>query len=62
VDQGRCWRRPLERPGYHLYSINLPPDGVHGLGIPTVVSARYSLRMTGSRTQTCPPVTCGSSS
>jgi hypothetical protein len=21
-----CWRRPLERPGYHLYSINLTPS------------------------------------
>jgi hypothetical protein len=46
--QGRCWRRPLERPGCHLYSINLPPGGVHGLGIPTVVSVRDSLRVTGS--------------
>lgn len=37
-----------QRPGYHLYSIHLPPGGVHGLGIPTVVSVRDSLRMTGS--------------
>lgn len=37
-----------QRPGYHLYSIHLPPGGVHGLGIPTVVSVRDGLRMTGS--------------
>jgi len=37
-----------QRPGYHLYSIDLPPRGVHGLGIPTVVSVRDGLRMTGS--------------
>ncbi len=37
-----------QRPGYHLYSIDLPPRGVHGLGIPTVVSVHAGLRMTGS--------------
>lgn len=39
-----------QRPGYHLYSIHLPPDGVNGLGIPTTVTVRDGLRMTGSPT------------
>ncbi|HEU5418854.1 MAG TPA: protein-disulfide reductase DsbD domain-containing protein [Streptosporangiaceae bacterium] len=37
-----------QKPGYHLYSIHLPPGGVNGLGIPTVVSVRDGLRVTGS--------------
>jgi hypothetical protein len=41
-------------PGYHLYSIHLPPGGVNGLGIPTVVSVRDGLRMTGSPTADAP--------
>jgi hypothetical protein len=37
-----------QKPGYHLYSIDLPPAGVNGLGIPTVVGVRGGLRVTGS--------------
>lgn len=43
-----------QRPGYHLYSINLPPGGVNGLGIPTVVTVRDGLRVTGSPTADVP--------
>lgn len=43
-----------QQPGYHLYSIGLPPGGVNGLGIPTVVSVRHGLRMTGSPTADMP--------
>lgn len=43
-----------QRPGYHLYSIHLPPDGVNGLGIPTTVTVRDGLRMTGSPTADVP--------
>lgn len=35
------------RPGYHLYSIHLPPGGVQGLGTPTSVTAGGTLRATG---------------
>ena len=38
------------KPGYHLYSIDLPPDGVNGLGIATIVSVRGGLRLAGSPT------------
>src|SRR5262245_44552951 len=38
-----------DKPGYHLYSIHLPPGGVGGLGIPTALTVR-GLRMTGSAT------------
>lgn len=37
-------------PRHHLYSIDLPPDGVNGLGIATIVSVRGGLRLTGSPT------------
>ncbi|PWU43778.1 hypothetical protein DLE60_12345 [Micromonospora globispora] len=40
--QVRATFRP-QRPGFHLYSLDLPPDGVQGLGIPTVVAVRGSL-------------------
>lgn len=43
-----------QRPGYHLYSIDLPPGGVNGLGIPTVVSVRGGLRVTGRPTADVP--------
>lgn len=46
-----------QRPGYHLYSIHLPPDGVNGLGIPTIVTVRDGLRMTGSPTADVPDST-----
>ena len=37
-----------QRPGFHLYSLDLPPDGVQGLGIPTVVAVRGSLDAIGT--------------
>ncbi len=43
-----------QRPGYHLYSIHLPPGGVNGLGIPTTVTVHDDLRMTGSPTADVP--------
>lgn len=43
-----------QRPGYHLYSIHLPLGGVNGLGIPTIVTVRDGLRMTGSPTADVP--------
>jgi len=43
-----------QQPGYHLYSIHLPPGGVNGLGIPTVVKVRGGLRVTGSPTADMP--------
>jgi hypothetical protein len=43
-----------QKPGYHLYSIDLPPGGVNGLGIPTAVSVRGDLRVTGSPTADMP--------
>jgi Disulphide bond corrector protein DsbC len=43
-----------QRPGYHLYSVHLPPGGVNGLGVPTVVSVRDGLRITGSPTADVP--------
>ena len=42
------------QPGYHLYSIGLPPDGVNGLGIATMVSVRGGLRLTAARLRTSP--------
>lgn len=45
-----------QKPGYHLYSIHLPPGGVSGLGIPTVVSVRDGLRTTGSPTAERPVI------
>ncbi|WP_176731610.1 protein-disulfide reductase DsbD domain-containing protein [Micromonospora rhizosphaerae] len=45
--QVRATFRP-QRPGFHVYSIDLPPDGVQGLGIPTVVAVRGSLDAIGT--------------
>ncbi len=45
--QLRTTFRP-ERPGFHLYSLDLPADGVQGLGIPTVVTVRGDLEATGA--------------
>jgi hypothetical protein len=50
---GTRWVRAMFRPqlpGYHLYSVDLPPGGVNGLGTPTVVSVRGNLRATGRLT------------
>ncbi|MFE9694226.1 hypothetical protein [Micromonospora sp. NPDC005806] len=43
-----------QRPGFHLYSLELPPDGVQGLGIPTVVAVRGSLDATGAASADVP--------
>ncbi|WP_200213545.1 protein-disulfide reductase DsbD domain-containing protein [Micromonospora coerulea] len=45
----RATFRP-QRPGFHLYSTDLPPYGVQGLGIPTVVAVRGSLDAIGAPT------------
>jgi hypothetical protein len=45
-----------QKPGYHLYSIHLPPGGVSGLGIPTAVSTRDGLRTTGRLTADRPVI------
>lgn len=45
--QVRATFRP-KRPGFHLYSLDLPPDGVQGLGIPTVVAVRGRLDAAGA--------------
>ncbi|MGH6656380.1 MAG: hypothetical protein ACRDVE_14395 [Actinocrinis sp.] len=39
-----------QRTGFHLYSIDLPPGGVDGLGIPTRLAMRGDLRASGSPT------------
>lgn len=44
--QVRATFRP-DRAGFHLYSLDLPPAGVQGLGIPTVVAVRGRLHATG---------------
>jgi hypothetical protein len=36
-----------DRAGFHLYSMDLPPDGVDGLGRPTVLAAGHGLTATG---------------
>jgi hypothetical protein len=43
-----------QRPGYHIDSIRLPPDGVNGLGIPTIVTVRDGLRLSGTPTADVP--------
>jgi hypothetical protein len=43
-----------QRPGFHVYSIDLPPGGVNGLGIPTIVSVHGGLRVTGDPTADMP--------
>ncbi|MDH6580252.1 hypothetical protein [Kitasatospora sp. MAP5-34] len=49
VSEGRVQAtyRP-QRPGFHLYSISLPADGVDGLGVPTRLEVQGGLRATGS--------------
>ncbi|WP_204071582.1 protein-disulfide reductase DsbD domain-containing protein [Planotetraspora phitsanulokensis] len=37
-----------QRTGYHLYSVDLPPGGVDGLGVPTTVRVGGNLRAAGS--------------
>ena len=36
-----------DRAGFHLYSAAMPPDGVDGLGRPTVLAAGHGLTATG---------------
>lgn len=45
----RATYRP-QRPGFHLYSSNLPAAGVDGLGVPTLLEVRGGLRATGRAT------------
>ncbi|GII31959.1 hypothetical protein [Planotetraspora mira] len=40
--------------GFHLYSMDLPPGGVSGLGVPTTVTVGGSLRAAGSPTADSP--------
>lgn len=42
----RATYRPL-RPGFHLYSVDLPPNGIEGLGIPTRLEVRNGMAATG---------------
>ncbi|MCX4751106.1 hypothetical protein OG455_37340 [Kitasatospora sp. NBC_01287] len=39
-----------QRPGFHLYSIDLPAQGIDGLGIPTRLSVQGGLTATGTPT------------
>lgn len=41
--------RPTQ-PGFHIYSIDLPPGGIDGLGIPTRLGVRGGLTATGHAT------------
>jgi hypothetical protein len=41
--------RPM-RPGFHVYSIDLPPGGIDGLGVPTRLNVRAGLTATGHAT------------
>jgi hypothetical protein len=43
-----------QKTGYHLYSVNLPPGGVNGLGVATTVTVRGSLRAVGNPTADVP--------
>jgi hypothetical protein len=45
----RATYRPI-RPGFHVYSIDLPPGGVAGLGVPTRLGVRAGLTATGRAT------------
>lgn len=48
TEQVRVTFRP-QQSGYHLYSVDLPPGGVNGLGIATSVTVSGSLRAAGDR-------------
>ena len=39
-----------QRPGFHLYSVDLPADGIDGVGRPTKVTAQGALRAAGPLT------------
>ncbi|GIH15165.1 hypothetical protein Raf01_33370 [Rugosimonospora africana] len=43
-----------QKTGYHLYSMDLPPGGVDGLGLATTVTVRGTLREAGSPSADAP--------
>jgi hypothetical protein len=43
-----------QRPGFHLYSVSLPADGIEGLGRPTRVEVSGALRSRGPLTAESP--------
>lgn len=43
-----------QRPGFHLYSVSLPADGIGGLGRPTRVEVGGALRSQGPLTASAP--------
>ena len=43
-----------QRPGFHLYSVGLPADGIQGLGRPTRVEVAGALRSRGPLTAEAP--------
>ncbi|GAA2007363.1 hypothetical protein [Catenulispora subtropica] len=43
-----------QRPGFHVYSVGLPADGIHGLGRPTRVEVDGALRSRGPLTAEAP--------
>jgi hypothetical protein len=45
----RAVYRPI-RPGFHVYSVDLPAGGIDGLGVPTRLSVRGGLTVTGHAT------------
>jgi hypothetical protein len=49
ADTVRATYRP-ERPGFHLYSMSLPADGIDGVGVPTKLAVKDGLRATGAPT------------
>ncbi|GAA2750028.1 hypothetical protein GCM10010440_56740 [Kitasatospora cinereorecta] len=53
ADAVRATFRP-ERPGFHLYSIGLPVDGVDGVGVPTELGVKGGLRATAAPTSDQP--------
>jgi hypothetical protein len=45
--------RPDE-PGFHLYSVDLPPEGVDGIGVATSLDVRGGLRAVGALSVSAP--------
>ncbi|MEV8531557.1 hypothetical protein [Streptomyces sp. NPDC051211] len=43
-----------QEPGFHLYSVDLPPEGIDGIGRPTSVAVLGSLRAHGKLTADAP--------
>ena len=46
-----------DRPGFHLYSIDLPPQGIQGVGRPTSLTAQGLLAAAGPLTAEAAPTT-----